>query len=210
MYWWQLFVVAGIHLLAVMSPGPDFIMISRNALVYSRRTGIFSALGLALGIMVHITYCLLGVGLLISQSIILFTVIKFVGAGYLIYIGYKSLRAKKPIDTDGTNAHTSKDMEPMKAVRMGFLTNVLNPKATLFFLALFTQIITPHTPIGFQMLYGIEMIVATFLWFSFVAIVLSHGIIKRKFHKIQYRFEQAFGVVLIGLGIKVALSSASK
>lgn len=208
MYWWQLLTVAGVHLLAVMSPGPDFIMISRNALVYSRRTGIYSALGLAAGITVHITYCLLGVGLLISKSILLFNVIKFIGAGYLIYIGYKSLRAKKAQGITVEAEQPMKHMSPIAAVRMGFLTNVLNPKATLFFLALFTQIITPHTPLGFQLLYGVEMIVATFLWFSFVAIVLSHGVVKRQFAKVQHRFEQVFGIILIGLGIKVALTSA--
>src|SRR5579871_852922 len=90
----EFITVASLHLLAVMSPGPDFVLISRNSLVYSRKTGIYSALGLALGISVHITYSLIGIGYIISKSILIFSTIKFLGAGYLIYIGYKSLRAK--------------------------------------------------------------------------------------------------------------------
>lgn len=69
--------VALVHLLAVISPGPDFIMITRNSIIYSRRSGVYSALGLGLGILVHVTYSLVGIGLLIAQSILLFNAIKF-------------------------------------------------------------------------------------------------------------------------------------
>ena len=79
----EFLTIAGIHLLAVMSPGPDFAMIVRNSLVYSKKTAIYSSLGLAAGILVHVTYSLVGIGLIISQSILLFSVIKFFGAGYL-------------------------------------------------------------------------------------------------------------------------------
>jgi threonine/homoserine/homoserine lactone efflux protein len=90
----QFITVAIVHLFAVMSPGPDFAVVTRNSLFNSRKVGIYTSLGIALGIMVHVTYSLLGVGLLISRSILLFNIIKFVGAAYLIFIGYKSLRAK--------------------------------------------------------------------------------------------------------------------
>jgi RhtB (resistance to homoserine/threonine) family protein len=206
MYWSQLLVVASIHLLAVMSPGPDFILISRNALVYSRKVGIYSALGLALGIAVHVTYSIIGIGFIIAQSVLLFTLIKLVGACYLIYLGIKCLRAKKVMQAEEASVRNLQEMKPLAALRMGFLTNVLNPKATLFFLALFTQVIRPDTPAGFQMLYGFEMVVATFAWFAFVAVVLSHGIIQRRFAAIQHHFERVFGVILVGIGLKVALS----
>ncbi len=94
LYLTEFLTVAVIHLLAVISPGPDFAMISRNSLVYSRKTGIYSSLGLALGILVHVSYSLVGIGLIISRSIVIFSAIKFLGAGYLIYIGYKALKTK--------------------------------------------------------------------------------------------------------------------
>lgn len=202
----ELLTVAVIHLLAVMSPGPDFILVMRNSLVHSRNAGIYSALGLALGILVHVTYSLVGIGLVISQSILLFTVIKFLGAGYLIYIGYKSLTAKsKEIQIE---SKSEASLGKPASIRMGFLTNVLNPKVTLFFLALFTQVISPATPKAIQAMYGLEMSLMTFVWFGIVAVALSHGAIKNRFLKVQRRFEQVFGVLLIAFGVKVAFSSS--
>lgn len=203
----ELLTVAVIHLLAVMSPGPDFILISRNSLVYSRKVGIFSALGLGLGILVHVTYSLVGIGFIISKSILLFSILKFLGAAYLMYIGYKCLRAK-PTDSQKFGLEKKDDISRWAAIRMGFLTNVLNPKASLFFFALFTQVISPDTSKLIQSFYGLEMAIMTFVWFAFVSLILSHGLIKNRFNSVQHYVERFFGVILIGLGIKVALSSA--
>jgi RhtB (resistance to homoserine/threonine) family protein len=197
-------LIAGLHFLALVSPGPDFVMITRNSLVYSRKTGIMSALGLALGIVVHISYCLIGIAYIISQSIIIFSVLKLLGAGYLIFIGYKSIRAKPSVVSDVIE--DKKDMGKFAALKMGFLTNVFNPKATLFFLALFTQVIYPGTPMAIKLGYGLEMTAMTFVWFSFVALVLSHEKIKKPFIKIQHYVERVAGAALILLGLKVALS----
>lgn len=204
----EFLTVAAVHLLAVMSPGPDFVLTSRNSLVYSRRTGVYSALGLALGILVHVTYSLVGIGVLVSQSIVLFSIIKYLGAAYLIYIGYVSLRARQdPTGSRGAPTDSSTtDLEPLGAVRLGFLTNVLNPKATLFFLALFTQVIDPLTPLFVQVLYGLEMSLMTFVWFSFVASVLSHEMVRTRFSRIHHHVERVFGVILIGFGIKIAFT----
>lgn len=195
------------HLLAVVSPGPDFIMITRNSLVYSRRTGIYSALGLGLGILVHVTYSLVGIGLIISKSIILFNLIKFLGAGYLIYIGYKSLTSKSS-KTDILVGNQRKDLSRLAAVRIGFITNVTNPKATLFFLSLFTLVINPDTPLFLKVMMGTEMSVVTFLWFALVAYLTSHHIVKSKISGIQHFAEKFIGVVLVALGVKVALSTS--
>jgi len=189
-----------------MSPGPDFVMVSRNTLIYSRKVGIYSAIGLGLGILVHVTYSLIGIGLIISKSILLFSILKFIGAGYLIYIGYRSLRAR-PHQAQLIENEKQNDLGKFASVRMGFLTNVTNPKATLFFFALFTQVINPETPKAIQMLYGLEMSIMTFVWFAFVAVTLSHKLIKARFASIQHHLERLFGTILIALGIKVALSS---
>lgn len=189
-----------------MSPGPDFILISRNSLVYSRRNGIYSALGLGLGILVHVTYCLVGIGLLIAKSVMLFSLVKLAGAGYLIYIGVKSLLAKPNADNEIREEH--RHMSDWQALRMGFLTNVTNPKATLFFLSLFTLVITPHTPVPVKVIMGCEMSLATMAWFSLVSILLSHHLIKKQFSKVQHYVERTMGVILIGLGLKLATASS--
>jgi len=206
----EFLLVAGIHLLAVMSPGPDFAMVLRNSVVYSRRTGVMAAMGLGMGILLHVTYSLLGIGLIISRSILLFNTIKLLGAGYLIFIGFKSLFAKpesKTENDDISTQHEAKDLPRLQAIRMGFLTNALNPKATLFFLALFTQVISPHTALGIKVIYGAEMSLATFAWFSFVAVVLTHKSINKAFSTIKPKLEKVFGVILVALGLKVALGA---
>jgi RhtB (resistance to homoserine/threonine) family protein len=201
----EFLTVAVIHLLAVISPGPDFILVSRNSLIYSRKTAIYTAVGLSLGILVHVAYSLVGIALIISKSILIFSIIKYLGAAYLIYIGINSLRAKS-ISLEELNKDSRVDLTPARAVKMGFLTNVLNPKATLFFLALFTQVINPQTPVIVQLLYGIEMSVMTFIWFGIVGTALSHHAIRGRFSRVQHHFEHLFGAILIALGIKVSFA----
>lgn len=204
----QLLTIAAIQLIAIMSPGPDFAMICRNSLVYSRRTGVYCAFGIALGILVHVTYSLVGIGLLISKSIILFSTIKLLGAGYLIYIGYKSLQAK-PAKKNLDNQLIRQDISRFEAVRIGFITNILNPKVTLFFFSLFTQVISPSTPAVIRLVYGLQMFVLTLSWFTLVAIAISHPIVKNRFLSISHYVEKTMGAILIALGIKVALSNAN-
>lgn len=203
----QLLTIAAIQLIAIMSPEPDFAMICRNSLVYSRRTGVYSALGIALGILVHVAYSLVGIGLLISKSIILFSTIKLLGAGYLIYIGYKSLQAK-PAKKNLDNQIIRQDISRFEAIKIGFITNILNPKVTLFFFSLFTQVISPSTPAIIRIVYGLQMFILTLSWFTLVAIAISHPVVKNRFLSVSHYVEKTMGAILIALGIKVALSSA--
>ncbi len=91
----ELVSVITITLLAVISPGADFAMVSRNSMFLSRRAGLLTALGISLGVLVHVSYSMLGIGLLISQSILLFNLVKFAGAAYLIWLGIGMLRSRK-------------------------------------------------------------------------------------------------------------------
>lgn len=199
--------VALVHILGAMSPGPDFAMITRNSLTYSRRTGILTAVGLGLGILMHTTYALLGIGFLIAQSVLLYSMIKYVGAAYLLFIGFKALTAKAPTKKSEAQEKVRADLTAVQAIRIGLLCNILNPKATLFFVALFSQVISPETPLPVQIFYGVYMALATFVWFAFVASVLTLENIKRQFERIQIVFERTMGAVLIALGIRVALAA---
>ncbi len=98
-------------------------------------------------------------------------------------------------------------MSSSSALKQGFLTNVLNPKVTLFFLSLFTQVISPATSSTMKLLYGAEMIIATFLWFSLVATLMTQKPVIAVYNKIKYLIDRAFGVILIAFGLKVALGS---
>ena len=201
----QFATVALIHLLAVMSPGPDFTLITATSLTRSRRSALWAAVGLALGIALHVSYSLLGIGFIISQSIILFSLIKFLGAGYLIFIGWKGLRAKPHVDGDIAK-QARPELTPAAAVKLGFLTNALNPKATIFFVSVFAQIIGPSTPLAIKALYGIEMSLMTFVWFAFVATLFSHAYIKAKVRSLQHVIERITGAVLILFGLRLAFA----
>jgi RhtB (resistance to homoserine/threonine) family protein len=194
-----------IHLLAVISPGPDFIVSVKNSLTYSRKIGIWTAVGFGLGITIHIFYSLAGLALVISKSILLFNIIKLLGAAYLIYIGVQSLLSKSSKLDIGNNIE-KEEISIFSAIKIGFLTNVLNPKATLFFLSLFTFIISPGTPLSVLLIASAIMVINTFLWFSFVATVMTQNKIRSLFERFQGVFNKTLGGMLILLGVKVALT----
>ncbi len=203
-YIYQLLLVAGIHALAVISPGPDFILVTKYSIAHSRKIGIGAALGIALGISVHVVYSLLGLGVLISSSVLLFNTIKIAGALYLIYIGIMSFRSSKA-KTLGIDKLEVKKISFVQSIKDGFLTNVLNPKATLFFVAVFTQIITPETPRWIQMMYGTEMMIATAAWFSIVALCFSAEYFSKKIQAMKCVLDKVTGAVLTALGVKILL-----
>lgn len=205
MYLSAFLTVGLVHLFGAMSPGPDFVMITKTSLAYSRRSGVYAALGLALGILVHVTYAILGLSAVIAQSVIIYSVLKFAAAMYLMYIGYRALRSAPAVNK--TQVQTVKrDLSPTQAIRLGFWTNVLNPKAAIYFLSVFTLVISPNTPIVIRALLGLEMSLIQIVWFSFVAVLFSHSAVRRRITGIQHWIDRAFGAVLIALGIKVALS----
>lgn len=202
------FVVVSLTLLAAMSPGPDFVIAIRNSISYSRKTGLFTALGFGLGVCVHVTYCILGIAAVISQSVMLFSIIKGIGAAYLIYIGCKALLSKGYEGPVPGNRNTEKknDISIFQAIGNGFLTNLLNPKATMYFLALFTQVIDPDTALSTQIIYGASAAITIVLWFSLVAIVLTNRRVKAVFLNFSKWIDRICGGLLIALGIRLALS----
>jgi len=205
------FTFATIHILGMMSPGPDGAIVMRNAITYNRRIALFTTIGIVLGLAVHISYSLLGISVIIKQSILLFNFVKYMGAAYLIYVGIKSLRTKPRPTTKSTpqvqNNVDVKTISPAKAIRMGFLCNVLNPKATLFMFSLFTQVMAPNTPLIIQSFYGLFIMTTALIWFGTIGMLFSHDRVKGVFQKIQHHIEHAFGAILIALGIKVAFAS---
>jgi RhtB (resistance to homoserine/threonine) family protein len=193
-----------IHLLALISPGPDFIVAVKNSLTYSRKVGVYTALGFGLGITIHLFYCVGGLAILISQSIIIFNILKLLGAGYLIFIGLKTIISKSSTVKFNNTSNTS-EISALKAIEIGFLTNVLNPKATLSLLSLFTIVISPDTPNYILAILCAIMIFSTIIWFTLVSIFFTQKRIITAYNKIQGVFNKVLGGLLIGLGITVAL-----
>lgn len=206
MYWAEFLTVALIHLLAVASPGPDFAVVVRESVAHGRRAGTWTALGVGSAIFLHVGYSLLGIGLIVSQSIVLFNLLKWLAAAYLLYIGFKALRAKPAVAGAETVAALPVERSAGAAYRAGFMTNGLNPKATLFFLSLFTVVINPHTPLAVQAGYGVYLAVATAAWFCLVALLFSQQRVRAGFARMGHWFDRTMGAVLIALGVKIALT----
>ena len=206
MYWAEFLTVALIHLLAVASPGPDFAIVVRESVAHGRRAGTWTAVGVGTGIFVHVAYSLLGIGLIVSQSIVLFNALKRLAAAYLFYIGIKALRAR-PAPAGALDASADGLVRSARSAFMtGFVTNGLNPKATLFFLSLFTVVINPHTPLTVQAGYGVYLALATGLWFCLVALLFSQARVRSGFARMGHWFDRMMGAVLVGLGIKLAFT----
>lgn len=201
----EFLLVAVAHLFAVMSPGPDFAVVIRNSVSAGRRAGLVTAVGVGCGICLHVGYSLLGIGLIISQSVWLFNVLKLAAAAYLVYLGLRALRSK-PMQAGPAVLPALQNMSAGKAFANGFVTNGLNPKATLFFLSLFTVVISPKTPIAVQAGYGIYLAVATAAWFCLVAVMFSHARVRAAFVRTGHWFDRLMGAVLVGLGLHLALS----
>jgi RhtB (resistance to homoserine/threonine) family protein len=206
MYWTEFLTVALVHLLAVASPGPDFAIVVRESVSSGRHAGIWTAIGVGSGILLHVSYCLLGIGLIVSQSIMLFNLLKWLAAAYLIYIGIRALRAKPADPLQAQQTLETVAVTARGAFVRGFVTNGLNPKATLFFLSLFTLVISPQTPLLVQAGYGAYLAVATAVWFCAVAMLFSHARVRNGFIRMGHWFDRMMGAVLVALGIKVALS----
>lgn len=195
---WMTVLTLGI--LVVLSPGPNWAVTIKNG-IYSKRTGFATVFGMGAGTLIHITYCLIGIGVIVSQSILLFNLIKWAGAIYLIYIGVKSLFSKK--NKKEWIAVGKKELNVWAAFYHGFLTDLLNPKATLFYLALFTQVIHSGTPILIQFIYGITVLAIELIWYSLMVFFLNHHRIRKGFMSVSHWVERMTGAILIGLGIRL-------
>jgi len=206
MYWAEFLTVALIHLLAVASPGPDFAVVVRESVAHGRRAGTYTAMGVGTAIFLHVGYSLLGIGLIVSQSIVLFNALKWAAAAYLLYIGFKALRAKPASASDAPVNVAAGERTARGAFTSGFITNGLNPKATLFFLSLFTVVINPHTPLWVQAGYGVYLAVATGIWFCLVARLFSQERVRAGFARMGHWFDRAMGGVLVALGLKLAFT----
>ena len=198
-----------IQILGVMSPGPDFAIVMRNSLIYSRKIGVLTAIGIALGTLVHIGYILLGVGAIINTTKWLFDIFKYCGAGYLIYIGTKGIMAKKSLNQDNDHHEHLQSISAFQALRTGFLTNVLNPKAMLFFLSLLSAFITQSKPNIVIFVYASIIILTTMIWFTSVAVCFSNYKLRTFFYNHKHIVECVTGGLLILLAIKILCTSAA-
>ncbi|WP_210106045.1 LysE family translocator [Neorhizobium galegae] len=210
-YLLELASLMAIFSFAIISPGADLAMVMRQSLVHGRRQAIITSFGIGTALMFHVSYTILGLGLIISQSITLFNIIKWCGVAYLLYIGVKALRAGKAdlsvaAEADGKDAP---GQSALRAYGLGFAANALNPKPVFFFLSIFSTAVSAHTPILVKFSYGAVMASCLIAWFVGVSIFMTTPRIKAGFSKASQWIDRASGLVFIALGLKLAVQKAS-
>lgn len=202
----EFFGITLLIILAAISPGPDFAMVVKNALLGSRKRAVFTALGVSSSLLIHSTYCILGVAIMISESLLMFSIVKYIGAAYLIYIGIKSLCARDSVLK--VESKTIKNVgSASQGFLQGFLCNLLNPKGIMFILAFFTVVIDPDFSLTKKLFYGLEISLIHFIWFSCLALMITHPQVKKRLHIVQHYLEKIMGVVLIAFGVRIAMLS---
>ena len=200
----QISVIVSVTFLVMISPGPDMVLVLRNTFVGGRRAGLQTSIGILSGNLIHISYCMLGIGLLISQSILVFSAFKYAAAAYLIYLGIMSFRSR---------AHTldANGLEGLRPHRrwfvQGFVNNVLNPKGALFYLGVFTIVITPETSASATLLLIVIMMLVSASFWLFFVYTLDRPSIREFIDRSQQTVNRICGVLLVFLGVRVASMS---
>jgi RhtB (resistance to homoserine/threonine) family protein len=192
-----------VSILINLSPGPDMIYTAARSLSQGTKAGIFSALGIFTGCLFHITAAVFGLSTIIEESVLLFSIIKYAGAAYLIYLGIRALLNRKK---SGNEITSLPPMTGRKIFIQGMLTNILNPKVAIFFLSFLPQFIDPQSH------YLKEQIAFLGLWFDvqgacILIIVAAITGLSRNFLQKRPGFwrwqEKITGMILVGLGIKM-------
>ncbi|EOB9997117.1 LysE family transporter [Cronobacter sakazakii] len=197
--------VATIAALGMLSPGPDFFLVIKNAVRYPRSAAMMTAAGVIAGVVTHMTYCVAGIAVVITTTPWLFGALKYVGAAYLVWLGVNALLARgtTSLALDGV-AQESTSLK--KAFIQGYLCNLLNPKATLFFLAMFTQVLNVNSGLMEKLWYAGIIVALTLVWWPLLVLLIQSQPVRRGLTKAQKVIDKLLGGMLLALGIKVALS----
>lgn len=206
-----MFILAG--WLLNLTPGPDVLCVVGHSLRGGVRAGIVAGLGVTAGCFVHIIAAALGVGALVASSATAFAVLKWIGAAYLFYVGIRLLVSRSADGSwvaDATAAPSNLAIDLGRVFRDGFLTNALNPKVALFFLAFVPQFITPGTPhptaafLALGVLFNVNAIPVNVGWALAAAWIARRAAVMRRGLSL---LDRAAGALFIAFGLKLALSS---
>lgn len=195
-----------VGIMSALLPGPDLILLIKNSLQFGRKQGIATSLGVAIALMIHIAYTILGFAILIEMFPSLLDIIKVLGSLYLIWLGWKTIRGRsKPIN-ETTEKTSAKDNSMKNSFNEGFMCNLLNPNAVLFVLSVFSQLITIHTPMYMNWLYGFIVILIVFAFYAIFAIFISNKKFRQFYIDYKHWFDNILGFILIIFALSIGLS----
>ena len=197
----EFLTVASLHLFAVASPGPDFALVIRQCFRYGKKSAIWTSLGISVGILFHVSLSLIGLGLLITYQPSIFNGLKILASLYILYLGVVSIFNKSILHLD--KKKKSSTTLYLRCFLSGLITNTLNPKAFLFFITVFTLVISPSTSQILQGIYGLYMALATFLWFAMISIIFTNKSMTSKYVYFLPWIERIMGFILVIISIQI-------
>lgn len=192
----EFLTVAFAHAIAVATPGPDFALVLRYSVAQGAYAGRQVSLGIAMGIAVHMTYCVFGLAVITRLFDSYVDILKIVGALFMLYLAVLSFRHKDS-SVEYINSELDLSYTTKRLILLGFLTNGLNLKATLFFLALFALVIDQGTPLSTLLGYGAYFILATYVWFRGLSLFLTRATVRSFFLRNERAFNVIMGLVFV-------------
>ncbi|MCG7499775.1 LysE family translocator [Vibrio sp. Of7-15] len=200
-----------VHVIALMSPGPDFALVVQNAGRYGRQTGILIALGLSLGILLHSILSLTGASLIIQQQPTLFAIFQGAGGGYLLWLGINAVKSVFQTALSSTAESTQKTSQRVianrkQALAKGFTTSILNPKALVFFLSLLSTLVPVDMSITGKVTAIVMLWISSFLWFAILAWLLTGKKLQAKLLQWTPFIDGICGVLFATIGSMILLN----
>lgn len=157
-----------LNFLALISPGPDFAIVTQYGLRSSRKAAFYASCGITIALIIHVLYCVTGVALFLQSSPKILLLIKFIGGAYLTYLGIKSIKEASAVDKH------QKEFKLKNAFTAGFICNLLNPKATIFLLSLFGVFAKSMNTLASKLAFGMSVPLLAILYFSFLSYIITH------------------------------------
>jgi RhtB (resistance to homoserine/threonine) family protein len=204
----HLWTFVGISLLVILAPGPDTVLVTKNAVLHGRTAALGTSLGVNTGLLIWTVAAACGVAAVVRESAVAFTVLKLVGAVYLVWLGVQALRAARrhsaqhPISTRDFSTRVG----ARRGFRQGLVSNLANPKIAVFFTSLLPQFVSPRDPVFLPfLLLGGLFVLMTLVWLCSYALLAAKisNVLTRP--AVKAALDGLTGVVLVGLGIRLAL-----
>ena len=212
-YFTQFLSLFLLNFMNLISPGPETALMLHNSSYYSRKIGFYTGLGIVTSSLIHKTYSFLGFGAVISQTPWLFQTVKYLGSGYLLYLGVRMLLSRKNLahmhPDDNTYITRLKSMTPKKAYRMGFMIDILCPSASLVFISIVAATVDPKTPLWIQLCYGVILIMTSFTWYTLQSFVFSRGWIRKSLENMGGWINRLMGFYMIYFALKLVFRKIS-
>jgi threonine/homoserine/homoserine lactone efflux protein len=203
--WQQFLMIAGLHFLALLSPGPDFFLIVRSAVVNGRRVASGVCLGIALANGFYIALAISGVAVLQEVSGLM-NALTWGGCAYLAWLGWRFLTARGDVSRPSEQGRAAAPGSWWRECRVGLLSGLLNPKNSLFYASLFSLGFGPSTPVAVQVAYGVWMFAVVLLWDLGIARAAGHPPVVKRFMAHVRKVERATGVILLSLAAGIVWS----